>query len=275
MTDDFTPLHAAPEPTDADQWILVAGNQVLMAADLDGEPPRPLVTAEVDALGDVVSARLILGESGGVVWWTGVLPRKFTPDGDLVLNDLRRLIPVLDAKTFNIAGRATQIADWHRDNQHCGRCGGPLGTSESDRAMVCPDDGFRAYPRLSPAVIVLIEREDGKALLARGVNFPMPMYSTLAGFVEPGESLEDTIHREIREEVGVEVKNLRYFASQPWPFPNSLMLGYIAEYDSGDIVLDEAEIMDAQWYSADDLPMIPPKASIARTLIDDWIARTT
>lgn len=270
---EFTPLHAAPPPSPDDRWIPVAGNRVLLATDADGEPPRPLRSAEVDALGDQIEARLVLGELGDATWWTAVVAKDFEPGDDQTLSDLRRLIPVLDDATFNIAGRATQVADWHRDNRYCGRCGGPMSTSDSDRAMVCPDDGYRAYPRLSPAVIVLIERDDGRALLARNVNFPMPMYSTLAGFVEPGESLEDTIIREMREEVGVEVSNLRYYASQPWPFPNSLMLGFIATYAGGEIVPEEGEIADAQWFSTDDLPMIPPKASIARALIDDWISR--
>lgn len=269
----FNPLHAAPAESESDQWLPVAGGRILLMADADGEPPRPLSTSEVEVLGASVETKLVLGELDGVTWWTAILPAKFEAADDAVLNDLRRLLPVLDETTFNIAGRATQIADWYRDNRFCGRCGGPLETADSDRAMVCPDDRYRAYPRLSPAVIVLIEHPDGRALLARNVNFPMPMYSTLAGFVEPGESLEDTVHREMREEVGVEVKNIRYFASQPWPFPNSLMLGFMAEYDSGDIVLEESEIADAKWFSADDLPMIPPRASIARALIDDWLAR--
>lgn len=276
---DFTPLHSPPseralDESESDRWLPVSGGKLLLVADIDGEAPRPLTTVEVDGLGSAVETRLVLGERDGHVWWTAVLASDFQPTDDMVLNDLRRLLPVLDDATFNIAGRATQIADWYRDNRFCGRCGGPLSNSDSDRAMVCPDDRYRAYPRLSPAVIVLIEHPDGRALLARNVNFPMPMYSTLAGFVEPGESLEDTIHREMREEVGIEVTNLRYFASQPWPFPNSLMLGFIAQYDGGELVLEESEIADAQWFSADELPMIPPPASIARALIDDWLARS-
>ena len=139
--------------------------------------------------------------------------------------------------------------------------------------MRCPVDGNTAYPRLSPAVIVLIERDDGRALLGRSGRWDTPMYSTLAGFVEPGESLEETVHREIREEVGVEVTDIRYFSSQPWPFPNSLMLGFTAQWASGEIKVDGVEIADAQWFTHDELPMIPPKLSIARRLIDDWVDR--
>ena len=119
------------------------------------------------------------------------------------------------------------------------------------------------FPRLSPAVIVLIERADGRCLLGRNGLWDIPMYSTLAGFVEPGETLEDTVHREVFEEVGVRVRNIRYFGSQPWPFPNSLMLGFVAEYDGGEISVDGEEVVDAGWFAPDELPMTPPTMSIA------------
>ena len=131
-----------------------------------------------------------------------------------------------------------------------------------------------AFPRLAPAIITLVTRGEGdeqEALLARGANFPVPMYSTLAGFVEAGENLEQAVAREVEEEVAVKVSNVRYVASQPWPFPHSLMLGFTAEWVSGDIVCDPVEIMDANWYKRDELPMIPPAMSIARRLIDDWV----
>jgi NAD+ diphosphatase len=129
------------------------------------------------------------------------------------------------------------------------------------------------FPKLAPAVITLVEHED-KALLARGKTFgPNPMYSALAGFVEPGESLEETVAREIKEEVGIEVTNIRYFKSQPWPFPHSLMIGFQADYGSGEIVCDPTEIVDAQWFTRDDLPNLPGRLSIARWLIDDWLNR--
>jgi NAD+ diphosphatase len=128
------------------------------------------------------------------------------------------------------------------------------------------------YPRLSPAVIVLVSCGD-KVLLARSPGFPPGMYSVLAGFVEPGESIEETIGREIREEVGIEVENLGYFGSQPWPFPNSLMIGFTAEHAGGELCTDPAEIEDAGWYSAGDLPPLPPKVSIARAMIDEFVGR--
>ncbi|MEO5723626.1 MAG: NAD(+) diphosphatase [Ilumatobacteraceae bacterium] len=174
------------------------------------------------------------------------------------------------------AGRAVQIAEWARTNRFCGRCGVPTEAQPNERAMKCPSCGLLAYPRVAPAMITLVTRgEPGpeqEALLARGVQFRGPMYSCLAGFVEPGESLEGAVVREVREEVGFEVGNVRYQASQPWPFPHSLMVGFRADWAGGDIVCDPSEILDAQWFRRDSMPNIPPRISIARQLIDTWLA---
>jgi NAD+ diphosphatase len=139
-----------------------------------------------------------------------------------------------------------------------------------ERARTCPACGLAAYPRLSPAVITVVERGP-EILLAQGINFPEPFYSTLAGFVEPGESLEEAVEREIREEVGIEVRDVTYFGSQPWPFPNSLMIGFTATYGRGEIEIDPTELVDAAWFRKDALPHIPPPLSISRRLID-WAA---
>jgi NAD+ diphosphatase len=139
--------------------------------------------------------------------------------------------------------------------------------------MLCPACGHLHFPRLAPAVIVLIER-DREMLLARSPGFTPGVYSTIAGFVEPGESLEDTVHREIWEEVGVEVEDVRYFGSQPWPFPHSLMVGFVARWKSGDIRIDEKEIEDARWFTPEKLPPgLPSPMSIARRLVDDFLGR--
>ena len=147
------------------------------------------------------------------------------------------------------------------------------GRAGSEVFAVCE---LVSYPRVAPAMITLVTRgapgSDQEALLAPGVQFPVPMYSCLGGFVEPGEDLEGAVIREVKEEVGVDVDDVRYVGSQPWPFPHSLMVGFRANYVSGDIVCEEAEIMDAQWYRKDDLPMIPPEISIAGKIIQAWIA---
>ena len=185
---------------------------------------------------------------------------------------LRSLFGKTDNMMLALAGRAQQICEWFRTHQYCGKCGQAAIEHDNDRAMICESCGIFSYPRLSPSIIVLIHR-GREVLLARSHRFPEGMYSTLAGFVEPGESIEDTLIREVKEEVGVLVKNLEYLGSQPWPFPNSLMLGFHAEYDSGDIVLQEEEIADAKWFSIDDLPAIPGKIAISRWLIDDFLSK--
>ncbi len=177
---------------------------------------------------------------------------------------------------FNLAGRAVQIATWDRTHQFCGQCGAPTETLAHERAKKCPQCGLISYPRLSPAIIIAVIRhtDDGdRLLMARNHRFPAGRYSVVAGFVEPGESLEETARREVREETGIAIQNIRYFSSQPWPFPNSLMLAFTAEYAGGEIAVEEAEIADAQWFAADAMPQLPPKISVARKLIDWFMAQ--
>ena len=185
-------------------------------------------------------------------------------------SDLRGWLGRVESSLFYLAGRAKQIVDWNRDHTYCGRCGAEMEDHRSDRAKQCPSCGLVNYPRLSPSIIVLI-RKDQEALLARNSQWAHGMYSTLAGFVEPGESIEQTVHREVQEEVGLSIKNLRYMGSQPWPFPNSLMLGFHADYDSGEIVCKDAEIAEARWFRYDDLPNRPGGTAISGWLIDSFV----
>tara|TARA_R110002072_G_scaffold3830_6_gene27360 strand:+ start:35908 stop:36717 length:810 start_codon:yes stop_codon:yes gene_type:complete len=185
---------------------------------------------------------------------------------------LRSLFGKTDHFMFSLAGRAVQVLDWFRSHQYCGQCGAPTTVHEKDRAMVCAECKAFYYPRLSPSIITLVYRGD-EMLLARNHRFPEGMFSTLAGFVEPGESIEETVRREVFEEVGVRVGNLEYMGSQPWPFPNSLMLGFLAEYESGELVLQEDEISEADWFHHSDLPNIPGPVAISRWLIDVHLHR--
>ena len=181
---------------------------------------------------------------------------------------LRTLWTRVDDDFLAVAGRALQLADWARTHRFCGSCGQPMTLAPGERAMKCAC-GHTAYPRVSPAMMVLVKK--GPAiLLARNVAVPAGgRMSALAGFVEAGESIEDAIHREVREEVGVEVKDLAYFASQSWPFPHSLMIAFTAEYAGGDIRCDPAEIAEARWFGPGDvLPELSPRQSISRALID-------
>jgi NAD+ diphosphatase len=214
-----------------------------------------------------------LGDLDGsdlIAWELSERQEEF-PDG-WELAGLRSVYGAVDDQLFALAGRAVQLLEWRRNHKFCGRCGAPTDLVDGDRATRCPNCGLFNYPRLSPAVIMTVERE-GTCLLAHGVNFQDGVYSCLAGFVEPGESLEEAVAREVREEVGIEVTDVRYFGSQPWPFPNSLMIGFNAQYHAGTIELEDAEIGDAKWVTPDDLPLLPGKISIARRLIDDWLER--
>jgi NAD+ diphosphatase len=216
---------------------------------------------------------LFVGTVGGLDCWAVDGNDQSEIDQRPDLMDLMRLFAEVDESTWAAAGRAVQLVEWSRSHRFCGHCAQPTEDSPGERARRCPACGLKAFPRLAPAIIALVERDDGRALLARNANWPTSMYSCLAGFVEPGESAEAAARREIREEVGIEIGQLRYFSSQPWPFPHSLMLGFHASYRSGDIVCDGEEIADAAWFAPDDLPGIPGRISIARRLIDDWLSR--
>ena len=185
---------------------------------------------------------------------------------------LRQFMLGSDVETFRMLGYATQIGIWARQHRFCGSCGTPLQVLPGERAMHCPDCAMRCYPQLSPSIIVLIGRGD-ELLLARSPRFAAGVYSTLAGFVEPGESIEACVHREVAEEVAVRIGNLRYIASQSWPFPHSLMLGFHADYLGGEIVPQAEEIEDARWFPLDRLPALPPQGAISRYLIELYLAR--
>ena len=223
------------------------------------------------ALGVTRESALYLGRRGDTDYYTANVDSPL-PDG-FVARSLRASLGALSDGDLAVVSRAVQICAWDDTHRRCGRCGEPTVRSATQRVRTCEACGLGAWPRLAPAVIVLVERDDGRVLLAHARGFPLPMYSTLAGFVEPGESLEDCVHREIEEEAGVRVDDLRDFGSQPWPFPHSLMVGFHARYASGELRIDEEELVHADWFARDALPAIPPSVSIARRLIDDWLAR--
>jgi NAD+ diphosphatase len=213
-----------------------------------------------------------LGFLDGRPCFSAELPQDATPPEGWAFQGLRSLFSVLDEAMFDVAGRAKQIVLWDRTHQFCGQCGNPTRSMDEERARLCPQCGLTSYPRLVPAVIVAVTRGD-KLLLARAQRFPKGFYSVLAGYVEPGETLEECVEREVREEVGIEVRNIRYFGSQSWPFPHSFMVAFTAEHAAGELRPDPAEIADAGWYSRTSLPSIPEKISIARRLID-WFTES-
>ena len=172
-----------------------------------------------------------------------------------------------------MAGRATQLLDWQLNHQFCGRCGHQTQLHDSDFAMHCNQCGLSAYPRISPAVMVLVRREN-ELLLARSPHFKPGVFSALAGFVEAGETLEACAAREVKEEVGIDIAHLEYFDSQSWPFPNSLMVAFFADYAGGEVTPDPTEIEAADWFDIGALPKLPEPVSIARRLIEAAIAKT-
>jgi NAD+ diphosphatase len=260
---------------DQGYWFAFRGSELLVR--MEGNAAQVPRGAEWTALGLAAGGLTggephAVGEIGGEPAWAVELDKDTEPPEGMAFQGLRRLWGVLDEAAWRVAGRAFQIVEWDRTHRFCGRCGTATERHATERVRTCPQCGLQQYPRVSPAVITLIEDGD-RLLLARSPHFVKGVYSTLAGFVEPGESLEETVAREVREEVGVELADIRYFGSQPWPFPHSMMIGFTARYAGGEIVPQEGEIEDARWFTVDTLPLLPPPLSIARALIDDFLRR--
>jgi NAD+ diphosphatase len=248
-----------------------AGSDLLILGKLDAVPEIPSWD-DLRAWNVTTVRYQYLGTLGGEPCWSAELvPEVLVPE-TATLSGLRALYDALPETHYAVAGRAAQIVAWDRDHQHCGRCGEPTERVPGERGRRCARCELTAYPRVSPAIIVLIERDD-RILLARGRAFVPRRFGIIAGFVEPGESLEDAVRREVHEEVGIEIDHIDYFGSQPWPFPHGIMIGFRATHRRGEITLGDGELAEAGWYGADDLPEIPAKLSIARRLIDDWATR--
>jgi len=257
----------------------------------NGEPPAFVVL--------VVDGRIAKPALSAVAWWTLVeLPDSCEPSVRLPLGflagvgsgevwacdshtlhelglqcellSLRSLLTVIDEEDFGLFSRATQLLLWQRQHRYCGSCGEPTTVSAQDHALICVSCKLTNYPRISPCIITLVHRQE-YCLLGRQPSWPPGLFSTLAGFIEPGESAEQALCREVMEESGVRVQNLTYFSSQAWPFPSQLMLGYFAEYAGGDISVDGIELEQARWFHYKDLPQIPPATSISGKLIRSFI----
>jgi NAD+ diphosphatase len=251
---------------DYSYWFVFCLNKLLIVNDKPGIPySKSLEEFNLSPL-----RTQYLGNLQGQPCYSAEVPPDTTAPEGMSFKELMSLYGVLDEDIYLLAGRAIQIVRWDQQHQYCGRCGHKTETLQGERAKKCPVCGFTSYPRLSPAVITAVFKDD-KILLSHYAAFRGNMHTIIAGFVEPGETLEECIKREILEEVGIKVKNIKYFSSQPWPYPNSLMIGFTAEYESGEISVDRSEISDAGWYDVNNLPELPPKMSIAREMIDWFI----
>ena len=235
------------------------------------DPPELPTWSEVRALG-IDGVRFFFGMFRGIECVAIRVADEMPDLPGWQWRGLRSLFLQIPDAHLALAGRSAQIAEWDRSHRFCGRCGTPTVDKIGERSKECPACGLIAYPRISPAMMVLVTR--GKSLLlARANRFPAGTFSALAGFVEAGESIEECIHREVREEVGIEVTKLEYFASQSWPFPHSLMIAFTAEYAGGEMRPCDDEIAEAHWFSLDALPPLPGPVSISRKLIDATILK--
>ena len=265
----FEPGLDPPEPASRSAlWFVFRGRELLV-----GRGGARVPTLAPDALGLETRLAHYLGSLGGVACFCAEIADARTAPADHEFRELRALFGRLPEVLHGIAGRAVQIVEWDRTHRFCGACATPTDPVKGERARACPRCGLVNFPRLAPAIIVAVERDD-EILLGRGPQFPPGIYSVIAGFVEPGESVEDAVRREVREETGVEVEEVRYFASQPWPYPHSLMLGFQARWRSGELRIDPAELEDAAWFPRDAMPMLfPGNVSIAQWLIRDFLRR--
>jgi NAD+ diphosphatase len=250
-------------------WFVFRESELLVS---ESAAPQLPVVLHPRALGFEVRHELYLGRLGAEHCFACAVGASVPAAAGWTWRGLRWLFGRLPEDQFALAGRALQLVDWDRTSLYCGRCGATTVLRDAERARECPACGLVAYPRLAPAVMALVKRAPGEILLARSPRFPPGMYSALAGFVEPGETLEQCLEREVLEEVGVRVANVRYFASQPWPFPHSLMIAFVADWAGGEIAIDGVEIEAAGWFAPDRLPPLPQPISIARRLIDGVLA---
>ena len=259
----------AASPVRGDGWVVLGGTDTVLVT--EDEPVR---FVHIGLSPPERGVPVLVGDNGRRRTWAVATSSDVPPAPGTRFVPAWELVSRLGPEEFAVLSRARMLATWQRDHRFCGRCGSPTAAAPDEHATVCSVCGLRSYPRISPVIIVRVTRGD-EILLARPRRAGRALYSVLAGFVEAGESLEETVVREIAEEVGIAVTGIAYFGSQPWPFPHALMVGFTARWIGGEITPDPGEIVDAGWYRRGVLPEIPPHGSIARALIDDFLAAAT
>ncbi|TAK73822.1 MAG: NAD(+) diphosphatase [Gammaproteobacteria bacterium] len=250
-------------------WLIFQNDQILLRnnSEVDLFPPA----ASILPLKNIFIRQHCLGQINGKVVYCAEFPPTAAIPADMIAVPLKKTLHQLETHWFNPVVKAYLIIHWDKNHQFCGRCGHATTHSAHAFERVCSQCSLLFYPRISPSMIVLIYQGD-HILMARGHHFPPGAYGLIAGFIEAGENIEQAVYREVKEEVNINIKNLRYFGSQPWPFPDSLMIGFIAEYASGELTPNSVELEQAGWYHYEQIPGRPSsKISIANQLIDYFI----
>lgn len=250
-----------PQDQKEECWFIFSGDQLLISEDKTSLHPYDST---------LIERTLFVGTFQNQNVFVGELALKVSPYTGFRLYSLRELFGHLKEEYFAIAGRALHLLEWERTHTYCGCCGSKTHPCQHERSRQCISCNAVFYPRLNPVVMVLVKKEN-KILLVRGHDFRIDFYSTIAGFVDVGETLEQAVEREVFEEVGIKIKNIRYFASQPWPFSHSLMTAFTCDWESGEIQIDPKEITDAAWFEKQNLPRLPSHISLSRILIDAQI----
>lgn len=261
---------ATQEKIDAHQlkhWFILRDREVMLA-------PNGVIYFEQQFIADLlphVQRNFFLGTINGIAYHVIEVGKQFQAEGECSFVSLKNALSFISPQQFSMGVKAYSVIHWDKSHQFCGYCGQSTVIKDQRFQRYCASCQIGFFPRISPSIIVLIHKAD-QILMAKARHYPPGVYGLVAGFVEVGETVEAAVHREIKEEVGLEVKNIQYVGSQPWPFPDSLMLAFTAEYDSGEICIDPKELVEANWYHYDNLPGRPALSiSIAARLIDRFV----
>lgn len=273
MTTRFVPSLVLPEAYDGEMaWFAFRGHDLIVRDPGDGGFVEVPIAQGLSELGLCAVRTQVLGHFDGRPACSAEIdPAAKLPPGYSAYS-LRRLFGRMDPAVIDVAGTAYQVQYWDKNHQVCSACATVLDVRSGSRCKICSKCNIEYYPRIAPAMIVLVEDGD-LILLARHARLPPGMYALIAGFLEPGETLEQCVAREVLEETGIEVDNVTYFSSQPWPFPHQIMIGFFARRSGGELRVDSTELEDARFFHKDELPMLPPPITVARHLIDAWLER--